>query len=182
MRHDLPRRMNMKPHSSMFRLSRLFFSVVLMASSLTAVAGTATTTFNVSAIVAANCLVSANDLSFPAYTPGGGVITASTTLEVRCTKNTPFKAGLNEGNTGGSTITQRLLNDGGSNTLEYNLYSVPYSTIWGNSPGTDTVDDTGSGMSSPKSYTVYGRLLDSANNQNAVPGTYSDILTVTVNF
>ena len=69
----------------------------------------------------------------------------------------------------------RKLSSGG-NTVSYTLYAdAAHTTIWGNTPATDTVAGTGNGSS--QSFTVYGRVP----SQGApAPGNYSDTITVTV--
>jgi spore coat protein U-like protein len=41
---------------------------------------------------------------------------------------------------------------------------------------------TGAGVATANTLTVYGQLLDNATNQVAVPGSYSDTITVTVTY
>ncbi|MBS0399895.1 MAG: spore coat protein U domain-containing protein, partial [Proteobacteria bacterium] len=41
---------------------------------------------------------------------------------------------------------------------------------------------TGAGVATANAMTVYGQLPDSATNQAAVPGAYSDTITVTVTY
>jgi spore coat protein U-like protein len=149
----------------------------------TAIAGAATqtTTFNVSAQVAANCLVSANDIDFGSY-DGSAALTANGAVKVRCSNGLPFTIGLSAG---GGSFTQRLLTDG-TNGLEYNLYTAAsFGTVWGDGSGsTVTVADAGEGLSATKeiTHTVYGQLVNSAANQDAPAGSYSDLITVTVTY
>lgn len=157
---------------------------VLAASVLTlpvvALAGTATTTFSVTATVNANCaIVSASALSFPAYNPSQGAQNATSAVSVKCTKTTPFNIGLDAGTGTGATVTTRKMTSG-SNTLNYSLYSDSnHSVVWGNTVGTNTVAGTGQGFSTTITDTVYGQI---ANQPDAVPGTYADTVTVTVSF
>ena len=144
--------------------------------------GTATTTFTVTATVNTNCRVSAAPLTFN-YTPGLGDVTNSTTVTVNCTKGTAFNTALTAGLTTGSSTAQRLLNDGAAgDTLQYNLYtSSALTTPWGVTINTDTVPGTGTGMGAAVTQTVYGKVVDSAN-QGIPPGTYSDTITVNVTY
>jgi len=144
-------------------------------------ANPATTTFTVSATVLKNCTVSAANLAFGNYTPGAGPLAVNTTVSVSCTKTTPFNTELTAGTTVGSTIAQRLLNDGAGDTLQYNLYTTAaFTTPWGITIGTNTVAGAGTGMGTPVVQTVYGQLVDSAANQAVPPGNYSDTITVDV--
>jgi len=144
-------------------------------------AQTATDTFNVTATVLANCSVTANDLGFGNYTPGLGNITSTSTINVNCTNSTAFDVHLSTGSSA-SYAQRQMLN--GANILEYNLYlENTHTTVWGDTTGgTGEATGTGSGMATPVAFTVYGQLLDSANNQNAPPGAYSDTITVTVTY
>jgi spore coat protein U-like protein len=146
-------------------------------------AGTATTTFAVTATLQATCSTTATALAFPGYTPGGGAIAQTSTVSVKCTKNSPYTVALNGGSTTGGSVAQRLMNFGG-NTLQYNLYTtVSHATVWGDASGTSvTQAGTGAGLATANVLTVYGQVPDSTANQLAVPGTYSDTITVTVSY
>ena len=151
------------------------------ATALVAESATTTTTFAVSATVASKCTASATALAFGAYTPGTGAITNNSTISVKCTKNTPYTVALNAGATPGATVAQRLMASG-ANTLQYNLYNTAALTaVFGDGSGTSqTATGTGAGMATATSITVFGQLPDSASNQAAIPGSYSDTITVTV--
>lgn len=148
---------------------------------------TTTTTFGVSANVPKNCtLGTVTALAFGAYNPGGGAVSGTTNIVVNCTKNTAFNVGLDAGTTVGGTTTTRLMTDGVSDTLQYTLWQDTGHTInWGNTPPTDTVNGTGTGMGVGNAITetVYGQIPDNATNQAAVPAaSYTDTITVTVTY
>lgn len=158
---------------------------ILLAAAGTASAATRTTTFGVSANVAANCLVSASPMSFGDY-DGTAPRPGSSDISVRCSNGAPYTLALNVGTTTGASFAQRLLAFG-TNTLEYNLYtSSAYTSIWGDGVGgsTATVTGTGTGMSnaSIQTRTVYGELVNSVANQDAPVGSYSDTITVTIEY
>lgn len=157
-----------------------FIAGLLLASAGTASAATKTTTFTVSASVAANCFVSATNMAFGSYTGVAALQTTSDVL-VRCTSGSPDTLQLSKG---GGAFAQRLLSDGGSNTLQYNLYSNAARTnIWGDgTASTVTVGGTGAGLGVPNqvTHTVYGDLPNSAANLTAPVGNYSDTITVTI--
>jgi len=152
-----------------------------LAASMSANAVNITTTFAVTATVQKTCAVSANPLAFGTYTPGGGALTANTTLSVRCTKTTPYTVSLNAGTTTGGTLAQRLM-AGGGDTLQYNLYTTAaLATVFGDGTGSSaTLGGTGSGVNTANTVTVYGQLPDSAANQAVTPTNYGDTITVTV--
>jgi spore coat protein U-like protein len=155
----------------------------VLASGVAQAVNTTTTTFTVTATVQSTCSATAAALAFPVYTPGAGPQIGSTTISVKCTKNTPFTVALNAGSTAGDAFAQRLMASGG-NTLQYNLYTTAaFATVFGDgTPGSATVSSTGLGVGTAASVPVFGQLPDSATNQAAVPGSYSDLITVTVSY
>src|SRR4051812_49391886 len=126
-------------------------------------AATVTATFQVTASVAAQCSVSATDLAFGAVDPIGGNVDNSTTVTVKCTKNSSYTVGLNAGATAGSTIANRLMANG-ANTMRYQLYSDALrSVVWGNASGS-WVSGTGAGMGTAQPLTVYARVPSGQTN------------------
>ena len=86
---------------------RKFISASLLAALAVAgvaSAGTATATFPVSATVTTNCLVSTagGGLAFGSYAPGGGALTGTTVITLKCTAGAVTVA-LNGGTTTGGT-------------------------------------------------------------------------------
>ena len=146
-------------------------------------AATTTTTFAVTATVQSTCSATAATLAFPNYTPGGGAQIGNTSISIKCTKNTPFTVTLNAGSTTGDTFLQRLMGSG-ANTLQYNLYtSAALGTVFGDGTGgTGTVPGTGLGVATTNTVQVFGQVPDNATNQAAVPGAYTDTITVTVTY
>jgi spore coat protein U-like protein len=163
-------------------------ALTLTALSASVGAATSTGTFTVSATVLKACTVSASNINFGNYTPGGGALTGNSTISVKCTKTTPYTVALNAGSTTGGSYAQRLMAYG-AETLQYNLYTVAgFTTVFGDGTlGTGTGSGTGAGLgAASQTYTAYGRLVDSTANQNAAPNaaatTYSDTVTVTVTY
>ncbi len=72
----------------------------------------------------------------------------------------------------------------GANTLQYNLFTTAaFSQIFGDGSGTSkTVAGTGAGVGTANAVTVFGQLPDNATNQAAVPGSYTDTITVTITY
>ena len=163
-------------------------TATLAATALAAGMANAATTpasFQVTATVLSKCSATAATLPFGNYTPGAGALAVNTAISVRCTKNTPFTISLNGGSTTGGTVGQRLMASG-TNTLQYNLYKdAAFTTIFGDGTLTSaTSAGTGNGVAvaNAVSTTVYGSLPDNATNQSAVPGAYSDTISVTVSY
>ncbi|KPF70416.1 hypothetical protein IP84_01385 [beta proteobacterium AAP99] len=166
------------------RYFKTLFALGLAALGTSAMAQTATTTFNVTASVTKVCTVSATTLAFGSYDPSSGTaLDQTSTINVRCTRNTPFTVALNTGGTGG-TFTNRVMRDAAPtpNTLNYNLFTTSArTTVWGDGTGTTgTMPGVGAGMGVPNTValTVFGRIPD---QPTAVPSTtYSDTITVSV--
>jgi spore coat protein U-like protein len=169
--------------ASMHKILTVTLAAAVMAAGVAQSATTTTTTFAVTATVQATCSTTATALPFGAYTPGAGALANSSTISVKCTKNTPYTVALNAGTTTGGAFTQRLMASG-ANTLQYNLYtSAALTTVFGDGTGaTATSAGTGAGVATANTLTVFGQLPDSATNQAAVPGSYSDTITVTVSY
>jgi spore coat protein U-like protein len=150
-------------------------------------AGTVTTNMPISATVASTCSATAPTLAFGTYTPGGGYLTGSSAIAVKCTKSSTFTVALNGGSTSGGTIGQRLMANG-ANTLQYNLYTAATTTgtgtIFGDgvTSGSATMPGTGAGLATAVTITAYGYLPDNATNQGVVPGSYTDTVQVTITY
>jgi spore coat protein U-like protein len=137
---------------------------------------TATTSFQVTAIVPAACTITANPLAFGNYT--GVVLNSTTTILVTCSKSTTYNVGLNAGTSTGATVTNRSMTGPASSLLKYKLFSNAGMTInWGNTVGTDTLAGTGSGAA--QSLTVYGQV---PAGQLVRPGSYTDTITATLTY
>jgi spore coat protein U-like protein len=157
---------------------------LLVVGSLNAATVTPSPTFQVTATVPAICRATASTLAFGTYTQGNGDVDSTSTVSVRCTRNTGFTVGLNAGATGGATVTTRSMLSG-AEPLAYSLFRDAGRTQnWGQTIGTDTVAGTGAGIAPANAValTVYGRIVDSTANQNALAGTYTDTITVTVEY
>lgn len=143
-----------------------------------AYAATATTTFTVSATIAATCIInSAGNLNFGAQGVLSANVDQTSTISVQCTNTTPYTVGLDPGTGSGATVAVRKLTNGGA-TINYSLYSDSgRSTVWGETVSTDTVAGTGNGAA--QSLTVYGRI---PAQTTPAPNTYSDTITVTVTY
>ena len=166
-------------------MRKIHAMTLILGAMLAGVANSAatTTTFAVTATVQATCSATATTLAFSAYTPGAGPVANNSTISVKCTKNTPYTIALNGGSTTGGTIAQRLMGVG-ANTLQYNLFTTAtFTQVFGDGSGTSkTVAGTGAGVATANTVTVFGQLPDSAANQAAVAGNYSDTITVTVTY
>jgi spore coat protein U-like protein len=168
------------------RFRRLALSIV--ASSLAcclvpvAQAATATGNFQVSATVVSACAVSVTTLNFGgSIDPTSAVLPldASATMTVMCTATTPYSVALNAGvNAGGASNFGARAIKNGSHTLGYQLHlDAGRTTVWGD--GTASSPVAGVGVGANQTLTIYGRL---PSLTGAVPGTYSDTVTVTITY
>ena len=166
-------------------MRKIHAMTLILGAVLAATANSATTTatFAVTETVLATCSATATALAFNPYTPGGGAIANSSTISVKCSKNTPYTISLNKGTTTGGTVAQRLMASG-ANTLQYNLFTTAaVNVIFGDGSGTSqTETGTGAGVATANAVTVFGQVPDSAANQAAVAGNYTDTITVTVTY
>lgn len=144
-------------------------------------AGSATANLSVSATVAVNCTISTAALAFGSYDPvvahASSPLDGTGTVTIACTKGSTETIGLGLGaNASGS---QRRLNDGGTNYLNYELYQESgHTTVWGNSGG-GLLSPAAAPSKAARNFTVYGRVT---SNQDVPAGSYSDTVVATVNF
>lgn len=160
-------------------LARGGLVAVLMLSVDYAAAQTATTQFNVQITINAECQInSAADLDFGSAGVVDTAVEASSDITVQCTNGTTYDIGLNEGQGAGATVATRFMTGPDSETVTYSLYTeASHTDVWGNTVGTDTVSGTGTG--SEQVYTVFGQV---PGQDAPSPGTYTDVVTVTVTY
>ena len=134
---------------------------------------------HVGATILASCTASGTSLNFggsidPLRT--SGAIDATAALNVTCTNTTPYSIGLSAGtNASAGNTAARAMKNGGY-ALAYQLYlDAARSKVWGE----DSNGYTGVGTGSGQNLTIYGRLPSLAG---AVPGNYSDTVTVTITY
>lgn len=172
----------MKLHKS---LAAAAVALTLAGPVAPAFAGTATSNLNISATVAANCLISTAPVAFGSYDPlvtnASAPQDANGTVNVTCTNGATANITLGQGahaSAGSSDATPlRRMSNGSSGFLGYALFSNSgRTTTWGNTSVTG-VAHTGTG--SLTSLTVYGRV---DGGQNAAIGAYTDIVVATVTF
>ncbi|HEX2827767.1 MAG TPA: spore coat U domain-containing protein [Burkholderiales bacterium] len=160
--------------------ARLLVLCGLTAAAATAVAGTATTTFTVSGTVVPTCSISAAALNFGAAIPNpiNSNVDGQSTVTATCSSGAPYTVALNVGTGSGATYAARRMTSGG-NTLVYNLYTDPSrSQVWGDGTGGSNLSN-GSGTGAAQAINVYGRITA---GQTVPTGTYTDTITVTINF
>ena len=153
---------------------------VLLALAGTAQADQKTTSFEVSANVKKNCIITAGDLAFGDWTVATDTSSTST-ITVRCTNGTTFAVNLDAGENAGGDISQRQMDGPGSVNVRYNLYTDA-DLVWGNGTTGDNDGGAGAGMGTPQNLTVTGKLKVADNEGAIEPGLYTDTVTATVEY
>lgn len=153
--------------------------LILLSACANSFAATETSTFTVSATVTDVCQnLTSNDINFGNYNPlSASNNDATGDIHVTCTNNTNYSVALSSGGSG--SYSTRQLSDGGSNTLNYNLYtSSAYNSVWGDgTASSNTINQTGSG--NQDTITVYGRIPP---GQSVASASYSDTINVTITY
>ena len=168
--------MNTNIFRSSYALAATFGLVVLVAQPATA---QTTGTMTATADVTANCQVNSNGIAFGATDVIDGaehMITGA--VNVMCTTGTAWTASANAGLGTDATITTRKMQSG-TNSLDYSLFTdAGGTTVWGDGTTGSTIGGTGTGQFVATAIT--GVI---PANQTTVPaGTYTDTVTVTVNY
>ena len=133
-----------------------------------------------------SCTISASGVAFGTYTPATpATLTGTGTINLTCTVTTKKSTVTIDLSTGssGSYATRTLRS--GTDVLNYNLYLDAADTqVWGDGTG-GSLEDTvpiiahGNGSQASATFTIYGAV---AALQDPAPGSYTDTITVTVNF
>jgi spore coat protein U-like protein len=136
-----------------------------------------------------NCDVTATGVNFGGYDVFSSVPRDSTgTITVTCNnpdktdKNNPsedieVEISLSPGNSG--SFSPRQMQSATGDSLSYNLYTIPFSTIWGDGGGSSSVTTGFVNKDMPLNVIIYGRIPE---RQNVRAGSYSDNITVTIDF
>ena len=139
--------------------------------------------FVASATVQKACIVTAQNVNLGTVPSTAVNMTASNTLNVTCSNGTPYYVGLapsNGSTTGAGVMTGSIV--GNTSKVPYQLSSTPgpSGTPWGNTATTTSVGNgvAGAGTGSAQSLTVYA----TAPSANYIPDSYSDTVTVNVNY
>jgi len=169
-------------------IAKLALVAVAAGAFATAQATTATSSFQVQMTITSSCAVTTapgniNLGSFVATSSALTTASGNTTFKVNCSNKTPFTVGLapSAGNGGTANGTGSMLGATNGDKVPYTLYSNSgLTTVWGNTPGTNTMAGTGGGMASGKavSFTAYAQ----ATSADFAPDSYADTVTVNVNY
>jgi spore coat protein U-like protein len=150
-------------------------ALALAASHGAALAKSATAKLSVTATVAESCSLAANPIAFGTLAPGRDA-DASGALIVTCTSGTSWTVSAD--GAAGSGGERRMTGTGGE--LAYALYVDSARTRpWGTGgSGSATMNDQGTGRA--QYVPVYARIA--GDRSRAGPGSYADIVTVTISY
>jgi spore coat protein U-like protein len=127
-----------------------------------------------------SCIVSASDLDFGAYVSNSTVpALGQTTITLNCGTGVTVELSLDAGTSvGNNTKRRQLLQDSGTDRLDYELYQdAGRTTHWGDRSGRDTLEmQTTQDI---QTVPIYGEV---PARQRVRDGTYSDMITITVHY
>ncbi len=126
---------------------------------------------------AQTCSVTTTSIAFGIYDVFATVPLASTgSVTVRCLFSPGVTVWLDKGVNAPTNLPRRLAS--GGNRLDYNLYiDAAHTAVWGDPNPNHR--DTGLLLWWPVTLTVYGQI---PAGQDVPAGTYTDMVTVTINF
>lgn len=148
-------------------------------------ASTASDTFDVSLTITAACSITAGssaDIDLASVASTATDLDGSSDITVKCSNTVPYYVGLAPSS--GATTGAGSLSPAGASPddVPYQLRSTAGTTgaVWGNSATTSAVGNgvAGTGSGTDQTLTVYV----TAPSANYAPDTYSDTVTVTVNY
>ena len=152
---------------------------------------TITEKMNVSADINASCIMSNTDLDFGEYNAIGVNATqdllATATISTSCTSGTNGVISMSGGShvlfCMSSKCHRQMANQDETSFLRYNIYtneSLSWGSVWSDntSATNEVVQVIGSGVS--QNTTVYGEITK--NQRNAAAGSYTDTITITLNY
>jgi spore coat protein U-like protein len=123
-----------------------------------------------SAAHAACTSLTITNLAFGSYT--GAALPMTATVTATCSAGFAYSVGLSAGS---GTVSARTMESGAA-SLGYGLFQdAAHSINWGNTAGTDTLAETGTGAA--QALTIHGQVPAS---QRPTPETYTDTNTATI--
>lgn len=151
-------------------------ATLLMATTISA---STSARFEVTTTVTADCSITVTDLSFGQYDPlgqnGSRELNAAAGVSMVCTRAARANIVIDAGR---SPIgSSRGLASGGQR-VAYQIYrDADRTQVWGT--GAEGLQFVSAGVQSPKQFVVYARIPP---GQEVPSGTYSDVVTATVDF
>ena len=165
--------------------SLLLASILAITATSAAMAATSGGSFQVLITVAKACSVTAgnaSNINFGTVDSSVTGLVASSNISVTCSKTTPYNVGLMPSNTntvGAGVMKSPVLAN--TDTVAYQLRSVSATgPVWGNTATPTAVGNgvAGTGTGVAQVIPVFATVA----NANVTPDSYSDTVTVTVNY
>ena len=168
-------------------LKKTLLATALLAAAgftLNASASTQTTTFQVTATVLNNCIISSTNIAFGNYDPTStAATTAQGNVSARCTKGdvvyVELGQGLNPGAGSTAAVPVRQMKSG-TNLLPYDIYTTSGGTTeWGTGTANRPASQTSTSVLTALNFPTYGSVPAGAD----VPaGSYTDSVIATVTY
>jgi spore coat protein U-like protein len=132
---------------------------------------------NVTATVTAACSeLTATDVDFGSAGAADAIDDSTSTISVTCDNGTAYTVELDYGMS--SLGTQRQVTGAGGEFMDYAIFQdAGFTTPWGDIANGEQFDGVGTGAADP--LTAYFRLQ---RNAGSSPGTYTDLVGVTLTF
>jgi spore coat protein U-like protein len=151
---------------------------LLLAASLsfigTAYAATVSAPMQVTSTVTPVCSISIDPMNFGTFNLTSTNVKATSNIRATCTKGTSYTLKM-DGGTSGDPTNRYMIRAGGTEKLQYNLYSmatlIPFNTVF--------IGGTGTGLTD--TFPFDGALVGGVN-LNAPVGSYADTVTVTIDY
>lgn len=165
--------------------SFLLAAVLAVTATSAAFAATTSSTFQVLITVNKACSVvagAASNIDFGTVNSSATGLSASSNINVTCSKSTPYNVGLTPSNT--STVGAGVMKSAvvaNTDTVAYQLRSVSATgPVWGSTATPTAVGNgvAGTGTGAAQVIPVFATVA----NANVTPDLYSDTVTVTVNY
>lgn len=151
-------------------------ALAALAMPQAALAGEASAVMAVSLTVEESCSVSASPMNFAMQSDDGANGQAQSDIALSCTPGTQFEVAIDSG-TNAQGDARRLIDPATGAAVNYEIYAdAGRSQVWGD--GASTVGGD-SGATGQRTITAYGEVR---RNGRIAPGTYSDMVVVSVNF
>ena len=169
-----------------FSKKTLALGVLAGMTALPALAWTRTDLMDVTAIVRGTCLIdSVGTMDFGTLDYGGADTIASAAVQFRCVNGINYIIYADNGGNG-----DRSMDDGGTNILQYELYSDAAATavLETSNTGTNAINGAGAGMAPANAITetLYGKVLatdvDTLADVVTTDTTLTDQVTVTLEY
>ncbi|MBP1852592.1 Csu type fimbrial protein [Rhizobium halophytocola] len=155
-------------------------AVALPLSLTTAFAATKTANMGVSMTIADECTISTDTLAFGTVSVLDAAADATGNITVKCTAGATYQIGLSAGSGDLASVATRYMTNTSDTSVKaaYSIYQDSgHTTVWGNTPGTDTVGNTATG--DDETIPFYGQVNA---GQSIAAGDYADTIVATITY